>query len=119
MSEERGRHKIKKAGTELREDEGTPQGNGEGSSQGDNCASSLKFRLEQCDSEACMSLSFLSKNDWASLALFLSICGFLGSCTDEVLSLLFLLGLAEDTCVAPVYVLLGPVPKTWRLAKVR
>lgn len=65
-----------------------------------------------------MLLSFLPKNVWASLALSLSIRGFLGSCTDEVLSLLFLFGSAEDTRFTSIYVLFGLVPKSWRSAKV-
>lgn len=107
-----------KQDTQLREDEGPPLDDGEGSSQGDNCTSSLKSRLGQCDSEACMLLSFLPKNVWVSLALSLSIHGFLGSCTDEVLSLLFLFGSADDTRFTSIYVLLGLVPKSWRSAKV-
>lgn len=46
--------------TQVREDEGTPQDDGKGSSQDDqSCTSSLKSRLEQCDLEAYVSLSFL------------------------------------------------------------
>lgn len=46
----------------MKKDERIPQDDNEGSSQDDNCTSILKSRLEQSDSEACMSLSFLPKN---------------------------------------------------------
>ena len=106
INEERRRHGVPKKkkrdqDTQLREDEGTPQDANEGSSQDDNCTSTLKSRLEQSDSEACKSLSFLPENGWVSLALSLSAHVFLGSCAGEVPSLLSLLGSAEDTCRSP------------------